>query len=556
MAVETKLTRTTCPFCLYGCELNINTVNRGDFLLRKIEYNPASEINQGRLCARGNLANIILEHRNRLAYPLYNNQNNDWVVALSQIKRQLKENPPEQIAITYDINNTLEEINEIFSFAQDFKINWLARSYLEPESFFNYCTGDIKYANLKDIEQTNGLLIIGDIFNKSPVIAKLILDVKYADRNHRLFYIDSVKTKLAGFANKFLWIKPGTEPLAMLGLIASLGKNAKDILGEKNYNLINKELPTIAKLCGIAEGVFTEIATTFASLPKGVIIVSMDYGKTDDPLLFSLLSQLLTMIFPNDKKFLSLSLSSLPFGKTRFGEIFEQIKQRRIKILINFGEFFPFYYPQLMPDLKNLDLFVTTATFRQKLPITGWILPMASILEKSGTINTLWTKQPINPLAQPVNGSKTTTEIINDIAFETESKSKPKLNYKSNISLDELINRALAFIEQKQQVNDLWQIIGEETAFGYRGILEENDHQIVLNSFSANNLQVHDGDVVKLTANSAESNFTVKIKDNIHNNVALISVNNPINRVFFPFKIDNLTNDIIMPTSSGIINKV
>ncbi|MEO0077246.1 MAG: hypothetical protein ABIK19_06230, partial [candidate division WOR-3 bacterium] len=190
------------------------------------------------------------------------------------------------------------------------------------------------------------------------------------------------------------------------------------------------------------------------------------------------------------------------------------------------------------------------------LPITGWILPMASILEKSGTINTLWTKQPINPLAQPVNGSKTTTEIINDIAFETESKSKPKLNYKSNISLDELINRALAFIEQKHQVNDLWQIIGEETAFGYRGILEENDHQIVLNSFSANNLQVHDGDVVKLIANNAEAKFTVKIKDNIHNNVALISVNNPINRVFFPFKIDNLTNDIIMPTSSGIINKV
>ncbi|MCX8015608.1 MAG: hypothetical protein N2748_06260, partial [candidate division WOR-3 bacterium] len=232
MTVESKLTRTTCPFCLYGCELNINTLNRGNFLLRKVEYNPESEINQGRLCARGNLANIILEHPGRLAYPLYNNQNNDWIIALSQIKRQLKERAPEQIAITYDVNNTLEEINAIFNFAQDLKTNWLARTYFESECFLNYTTGEVKFAGLKDIEQANGFLIIGDIFNKSPVIAKLILDVKYADRNHRLFYIDSVKTKLAGFSNKFLWIRPGTEPLLILGLIAALGKTAKDILVE------------------------------------------------------------------------------------------------------------------------------------------------------------------------------------------------------------------------------------------------------------------------------------------------------------------------------------
>jgi len=242
MNIETKLSKTICPFCLYGCELNLNNICRGDLVTRKVEYNPQSDINQGRLCARANMSNIIIEHKKRLTTPLLNNKNIDWIIALSQIKRHLSEINPREIAITYDANNTLEEFSMIHALARELKIENIARTYFEPESFFNYTPGEVKSAELKDIEQAKGFLIIGDIFNKSPVISKTVLASKYADRNNRLFYIDSVKTKIAGFANKFFWVKPGTEPLFLLGLIIASGKPSKEILGEKNYNNIRKEL--------------------------------------------------------------------------------------------------------------------------------------------------------------------------------------------------------------------------------------------------------------------------------------------------------------------------
>ncbi len=562
MSIESKLIKTTCPLCLYGCELPITTSNQGDFLLRKNEYNPDSPINQGRLCARGNAATIILDHKKRLTSPLFNNKNIDWVIALSQIKRHLKGFLPGEIAITYDINNTLEEITSIFNFAQEFKVDLVARSYLEPEAFFSYTPGEVKYAELKDIEQSKVFLVIGDIFNKTPLISKPILDAKYADRNNRLYYIDSVKTRLAGFANKFLWTKPGTEPLLILGLIAAMGKSAREVLGDKNFASIRKLMPKITEICSIVEQDIEEIAQSLSIIPKGVILASMDFGKTDNPLLFSLLAQLLSMVIPGDKKFISPALGSVPIGKNGFGEVIEQINQNKVKSLINFGNNFPCDYPKITPHLKNLSLFVTTSIFSQSLPITGWTLPVPSLLEKTGTINTLWGKDTLQPLAEPVNGSKHIFDIIENISSGNESKSKPRITNKSNININDIIGNAIEYIEKRTASDELKStdetliVLGEESAFGYRGIFENNANQLKINPITAQKQDIKSGDSVKLKINDKEKEFIVNITPTVPIDAVSISIDTSDNRILFPFQIDSITKEVIIPPTKARLSKV
>jgi predicted molibdopterin-dependent oxidoreductase YjgC len=553
MPIESKLTKTTCPLCLYGCELNINAINRGDFITRKVEYNPQSAVNQGRLCARANMSTTILDHKNRLTSPLLNNKNIDWIIALSQIRRHLKELSPREIAICYDTNNTLEELSMIFSLAQDLKVDTIARTYLEPEAFFSYTPGELKIAELKDIERAKGFLIIGDVFSKSPVIAKSILNAKYADRNNRLFYIDSIKTKVAGFANKFVWVKPGTEPFFLLGLVATMGKSAKEMLGDKNFNSIRKELPKIAEICGITEKDIEEVTQSFSSIPNGVVLASIDYGKTKDPLLFSLLTQIVAMVY--DKKFISPGLGSVPLGKIGIGTTIEQISQGKIKALVNFGEGFPFNYPQITPYFKNLDLFTTTTTFQKSLPIDAWILPVPSLLEKNGTINTLWGKDTVKPLAEPVNGSKNISEIIEQIAPDVDLKSKPRITNKSSVSIDEIFDRALNLIEKSLTQQAEFSILGEESAFEYRGLLENNFNKIKINRVNAQQLNVKNNELVKLDVGNTKKEYIVNITDNVPNNTAVISTNTVENRDLFPMQIDNLTKEIIIASTYGKLTK-
>ncbi|MCX7785032.1 MAG: hypothetical protein N2201_02210 [candidate division WOR-3 bacterium] len=556
MSIESNIIKTTCPFCVYGCELSIAQITRGDFSIRKIEYDRNSVVNQGRLCTRGNLATKILEDKKRLASPLLNNNSINWQDAIAQISANLSKFASDEIAITYDINNSLEELSLILNFAQQLKIDTIARSYVEPEAFFNYTVDKVKYAELKDISSSKVFLIIGDIFSKTPLIAKPILDAKYADRNHRLYYIDSVKSKIAGFANKFLQVKPGTEPILLLALIAMMGKQSKELLGDKTLNNIKKILPQLTEICRVNLRDVEEIAKALSNISPGVILTSIDWGKTEDPLLYATLPQLLSIIAP-DKKFCALSLTSLPLTKTTFGEIIDKINQEQIKVLINFGEIFPFYYPNILDTLNKLKLFITTATYRRRLSIPNYTLPVPSLLEKSGTLNSLWGKNQLNPLAPPVSGSKSITDIINLIKPNL-SLSHPKLTFKTTVNIENLINRAISFAESHlvatKLTNGEFIVLGEESAFSYRGILED-DNKMNINPVSAQMLQIRTGDKVNLTVDNKTKEFIVEITDAVPVNAVSISTNTPENRMLFPLKIDNFTKEIIMPMAKGRLTK-
>lgn len=558
LSMNTEIRKSVCLFCLYGCDLLVNEINRGDFILRKIDYDTNSAINQGRLCARGNMATEMLNSGKRLTYPLLNNKNISWSDAFRQITSSVKSIRADSIAITYDTNNTLEEITSIFSFAQELKTDNVARSYLHPEQFLSYSLNGVKNAELKDIEDGKVFLIIGDVFGKSPVIAKPILDAKYADRNNRLYYIDSVKTKLAGFANKFIHTKPNTEPLVILALVAVMNKPAKDLLDDKQFNQIRELLPKISEICGISVNDITEIAQVLSSTTQSVILTAIDFGKTQDPLLLSLSAQLLALS-TQSKKFCAPALASVPLGKIGFNNVIEQINQGKVKTLINFGDNFPAYYPQLNEYLSKLDLLIHTATFRNASAsqITGrnYTLPIPLDLEKSGTVNTLWLRQNQKPLANMIKGTKLTADIIDSIMPNASSKTKPKLIFKSNVNIEDVVNRAINFINTYQTADELI-LLGEESAFGYLGIFEDNADVLKINPLTAQKLNVRPDDSVILNTAHKEKSFKVKIVNYLKENTLAISVNTPKHRNLFPMRMDKLTDEIIIGSTYANVKNI
>jgi len=560
------MTKTTCPFCLYGCELGIVSEP-----VSRIEYLPLSKINQGRLCARGNAAPIILSHKMRLAYPLHQNKEVFWDKAIpDSLKSTLG---GQEIAITFDQGLTKEEFNLVNKFAAELQgtsgLGGFACSYLEPDLLLQGCLDDIQIAQIQDIEKTNIFILVGDVFGQTPVIAKPILEQRYAERNNRIFVIDSIQTRTAAFADKFLRCAPSTEPLILLGLIALL--NGK--LTESAKGGLLKAIAEVTQ-CPISE--ISAVGGQVSAL-GGLVVSATCLGRTEDPYLLSLTCQ--TLAVKGKMKYLPTG-EYLPFGigKDSFGDILYRIKQGRIKVLINFGENFPFHYPQIQADLGKLDHLIATALFRPTpLPIPNsqfpipnlTILPIPSNLEKQGTIKTLWGEAKINKTMEPVSGSKTIPQIIDYLRQSIVDRDRGPLTDNGHRKTDnppkadEVYQRAEEFLNkklhEKNRNPNLVTLIGSKPAIGFLNIFDD-EVIIKINPADALRFKLDDKKPVKVAPESAlcgyETELIAKVTEEVPPGVAQVGVNRIENRRLFHIVIDKATNNVIFtPTEVRLWQK-
>ncbi|MEO0093451.1 MAG: molybdopterin-dependent oxidoreductase [candidate division WOR-3 bacterium] len=533
-----RLKSSICPFCLYGCELAFTYDE--NYLVFNVEYAGQGEVNQGRLCPRGNAVGIVLNHKRRLAYPLYNNKEVDWDKALSEIAaRPLRQNS-EAIAITFDRNLTEEETGLIYDFAERLGVENLACSYLEPESYFVYSVEDCLDAELADIENAKAFVLIGDVFGQTPVIAKPILNARYAHRDHRIFVIDSILTRTAGFADRFLHCQPGSEPLVVLALKSLLTREIKGLAPEQ-----------IAEVSGIKLTLLEEVANSLTKLKPIVVVCTMSFGRNDNPYLLSLASK--SLVAKSDgMKFLGLGEARSGLGKVGFGQILSAIREGKIKVLLNFGTDFPFLYPQLR-DLAELETMIATAVFRPNQLAPYFILPTALNLEKNGTINTLWGKVKINKILEPISGSKTISEIITllnqKLNFTAKIGTKTK-NHEVIIPLKQVYELAREFLNTKSQTEssetDSLLLVGEKPAIGFWNIFDKED-VIKINLQDLQRFNLKQNEPAKVIGPAVELELLVKTTNQVPPGIALVGVNRIENRQLFTTAIDKATNNVIFP---------
>ena len=183
-------------------------------------------------------------------------------------------------------------------------------------------------------------------------------------------------------------------------------------------------------------------------------------------------------------------------------------------------------------------------------------MPVPSLLEKAGTIKTLWGKANIKPLAKPVDGSKSISEIIEKIVPDIELTPKSRINDKIMLNIDEVIERAVNFLESKKESTNEITILGEESAFGYRGMLLEQANHIKIIPINAEQLGLNQTDSLKVITNTAEKVFITNITNFVPINTVSVNADSKENRSLFPMLIDSITNDIIISPAKGKIVKI
>lgn len=496
--------RLICPFCSFGCELGITL---DDFGINGVEYLKGG-VNDGRLCPRGSAAASYANHPKRLTSPIKGNQYTTWGKVQKEIKKILAN--PKEIAITFDRNLTIEEYNVIINFCHNCGIENIASTYFEPETFFNRFVEWDKPFSIAEIVQAQMIIVLGDLFNQSPMFSKTLINWKLQERKNRLVVIDSMTTHTSVFASDFLRVNPGAEPLLLFGL------SRTELSG---INLL--------EITNIADAVIKNISQTFKEVKNGLIIPVLPFGHTYDPLL--LVESLAHLSEFSGKKVMPF-YEFLGFaGKQSFGSVLELVKKKKVKYLINFGELFPFYYPQLKKELKGLTIYATST-----LKYDGFaMLPAALNLEKEGTVRTTFGKKNLSGNLKPPSGAKTVAEIIS-LFEETSQKTENLPEMELKIDIKERFEKLSEKIETKKKKT--FTLLGEKIAYNFLGFYEEE--MLKINPADAKELGIKPKDIVTLESKHQQVNLPVKLTKDVSPGMVALPAETVETKGIFDFEVD------------------
>jgi len=340
-----------------------------------------------------------------------------------------------------------------------------------------------------------------------------------------MYVIDSYITNTASFADTFLQVSPGMESLALLALSSLVSQNRTQFPAE-----------TYADSSGLELSTLKDVANSLLRDERKAVIAVMALGRTEDPLLLSGAAQYLTASLPGDRSFLPLGESFSRPGKVEFADILDKIESGKIKVLINFGEVFPYMYPQFLEKLRTLSHFVCTAVLKTHVSIPGLWLPASLNLEKSGTLNTAFGAREISPVVAPYSGAKSAGEIIERLAKELSlnlSGEKARASERA-VESDTLKSRADRLLEKKR--NGLL-LIGEKLSYHFRSLFGEEPY-LKLNPLDANKIGVKSGQQARAKTSQAETELKVMTTDRAPQGVVVVPVEFPEVRTLFEPSVD------------------
>jgi predicted molibdopterin-dependent oxidoreductase YjgC len=398
--------KSKCLFCSLGCGVAFRT--SGEHVIA-IDYDKENPINIGSLCSRGNYNFELLNHPERLKTPQIGQKKISWDEALSFLRNKLKESNPESVGIFLSSLSSNEEAYLAAKLANELNIKNISAagdpSDLEAYQGFKWIVNGAKLARVKEVEDSEALLIIGDILTRSPVLSKRVNKIKYGKRGNKIIVIDPNKTHTSWFATTHLKNLPGTEAL-LLAAIANLGLD----VGEAS------------KATGISQETIVKTARDFNAAPSGTIIFVPGPNKERNDLI-NYFVRILAARSPNKKYItfygfgnnlgVNVILDREVDNRSSYFEILKKIESREIKTLLMLGEDILESHPELEGKIKKLEFVSLSSFFGSRLADQALLLlPLASHLEEKGSFTLADGRTGrIEPVAPKV-GTKSNLEII------------------------------------------------------------------------------------------------------------------------------------------------
>lgn len=354
-----KVTHTICPSCGVGCGINLITKNQevvGTYPYKR------HHVNEGKNCLRGRECYEVLGEESRISTPLIKKGNlvdSDWEEVLNLAAEEISSYKGDEIGIIASGNCTNEECELLKKFAHALKVENIGfNNHNYPSFYFETGTYD-------DLENSQFILIIGDVLKDNPLLGRRIILAKEAGA--LIIAADYPEKTTTGInADKYVQIESIQEFLDNLDseVHSKLNENSTIVVGK----LDNKEeLDAFYQIASGSNSKLIPVMDDCNSRGAMKILPALD---TDD--LKALID--------------------------------------RVKLLYVVGDD-PASY--LKESLKNLDFLITQTTSMNKTTsLSDIILPSACWAEKSGSFtNSIDNIQKIQQIV-PVAG-----EAMDDIVI-------------------------------------------------------------------------------------------------------------------------------------------
>ncbi len=531
-----KIPRTVCPFCNLGCELGFE-VNGRD--IRGVDYVSDSR-NEGRLCAKGNAAAEIANHRKRLYHPVIKGKQTSLAEAIEYLRQRLTDFKPEEVLVVYDASLTCEEVDLLAAWTHGAGYENLAYVTFGPESAFLY--GKLPATSVEKITTGEYAFIVGDAFGQDSVISGYIAKAKGDNREFRYIVVDAFETNTSHFAHRFVQVRPGYEGLFLYGLY-------KHIASDK----VN--LDSIAEVCGVEASSFEAVASMIRN-KDGILVNAPARGRSFDPFLTHAASLKLSQTL-EQMRYLPLGHRVPGRVRSSFYSYLPMLMGGRIKAVVSFGAYFPWNHPQLKPVLRKAEfvaagaLFIPDGRFELEL-----VLPMAAEIEKQGSILTLFGEAKLTGELPALSGSLPAGEYIKRLG----GPMKPvEFRVGNHEALDEaaIDERAEAFLsyKAKRRRGREYLLLGTQSAIGFLSIFEEEDW-VKLSPEDASSLGVKDKEEVGIETEQGEAGLSTRIRRGIPSGVAVVSMNHQPSLALFELGTDSATGEgLLKPSWSRIWKK-
>jgi formate dehydrogenase major subunit len=217
----TGWTRTTCPYCGVGCEMNVGTRDGKIVQIRPVHDAP---VNKGHLCVKGRYAFGFVDAPDRLAAPMIREAEGwravSWDEALAFVAARLRAirtaHGPDAIGVLGSARATNEDNYLTQKFARIVvgtnNVDCCARVCHAPSAagLFAMLGTGAATNSFDDIERARCLLVVGaNATEAHPIVGARIRQA--ARHGAKLIVIDPRTTELAAIADVHLQLRAGTN---------------------------------------------------------------------------------------------------------------------------------------------------------------------------------------------------------------------------------------------------------------------------------------------------------------------------------------------------------
>jgi assimilatory nitrate reductase catalytic subunit len=296
---ETKITKTTCPYCGVGCGIVITQQNNQI----EISGNPDHPSNMGRLCSKGAALADTLDNEGRMLRPQINGITVNWDEVTSLVAKRFQQSIDKYGRDSVAMYVSGQLLTEDYYVANKFIKGFIGNANIDTNS--RLCMSSVVAAQKRafgsdsvpccyeDLERANLIVIVGS--NTAwchPVIYQRIRQAKQDNSSLQIVVIDPRKTVTCDIADLHLAVKSGTDALLFNGLLAYLNDQ-----GEMNQPFIDNcvdgmqqtldmayessvNINAVAETCGLSTNLLESFYALFSRKEKVISLFSQGINQS------------------------------------------------------------------------------------------------------------------------------------------------------------------------------------------------------------------------------------------------------------------------------------